>query len=86
MGVIEEFHTILYTDLSWHAQALCKGATDVFFPDRGKNNDIRYAKRICSKCPVQQDCMNYAIKNNIKHGIWGGLAYKERLKVKKSKL
>lgn len=36
------------------------------------------AKRICGLCPVQDECLTWAINNNETQGIWGGLTYNER--------
>ena len=36
------------------------------------------ARRVCAACPVRQPCLDYAITNRITHGIWGGLAERER--------
>lgn len=84
MSLPEELNKVLYADLSWHEKALCKGATEVFFPEKGKSQESRYAKNICSNCPVSQECLKYAITNNIRFGIWGGHTYKERIRLKKS--
>lgn len=37
------------------------------------------AKAICMTCPVLQQCRNWAIANDIRYGVWGGLSAKERL-------
>jgi WhiB family redox-sensing transcriptional regulator len=83
MALAEELHKILYSDLSWHDKALCKGSTHIFFSERGANEDVYQAKLICSKCPVSSECLNYAMTNNIKHGVWGGFSRKQRIKIKK---
>lgn len=83
MSLPEELHKILHTDLSWHDKALCKGVTHIFFSERGSNN-VHYAKELCSKCEVSSECLNYAITNNIKYGIWAGYSYRQRLKIKRS--
>ncbi len=36
------------------------------------------AKRICRRCPVQAECLEYALKCRIRVGVWGGLSAKER--------
>jgi Transcription factor WhiB len=48
----------------------------VFFPGRGESAGP--ARRICESCPVRQQCLSYAISNGIVHGIWGGLAERDR--------
>jgi WhiB family redox-sensing transcriptional regulator len=49
---------------------------DVFFPH--SINSARPAKLICSECPVSTLCLEYALENGEKHGIWGGLTATER--------
>lgn len=45
----------------------------LFFPaDEDSNNDARPAKRICLSCPVNVECLDYATRTGITHGIWGG--------------
>ena len=29
-------------------------------------------------CPVRAECLDYALRNSIRHGIWGGLNEEER--------
>jgi hypothetical protein len=48
----------------------------VFFPGRGESAGP--ARRVCSACPVRQQCLDYAITNRIAYGIWGGLTERER--------
>jgi len=49
---------------------------EVFFPGRGEPAEP--ARRICASCPVRQPCLDYAISHGIVHGIWGGLAERDR--------
>ena len=36
------------------------------------------AKAICGDCPVQVECLDYAVRIREPHGIWGGLNETER--------
>jgi WhiB family transcriptional regulator, redox-sensing transcriptional regulator len=71
-------------DVSWQARAACGGlAARLFFgPDgeRPQEREIREAKAvtICASCPVRARCLDYALRNSIKHGIWGGLNKEQR--------
>lgn len=62
------------------ARGLC-ATTDpeAFFPEKG--GSTREAKRVCAVCPVQAECLDYAIANNERYGIWGGLSERERRKI-----
>ena len=53
---------------------------DVWFSDPTTSNfEFRTAKNFCAQCPVQNPCLVYALTKPERHGIWGGLTYKERL-------
>jgi WhiB family transcriptional regulator, redox-sensing transcriptional regulator len=61
----------------WRERAACRGADlAVFFPGRGESAEP--ARRICAGCPVRQPCLDYALSHGIAHGIWGGLAERDR--------
>ena len=64
----------------WYKQAACTGMdTDRFFPHRGDSQSITIAaKAICAGCPVQQQCLDYALDTTEIVGIWGGLTESER--------
>ena len=49
----------------------------LFFPERSQVEAAR-AKEVCKTCPVKQQCLDEAIANREKHGIWGGLDTSER--------
>ena len=69
---------------SWTEEANCKGAdADLFFPERGAST--RKAKAICRACTVQGECLEYAVQNSEKFGIWGGLSERERRRVKRQR-
>lgn len=53
---------------------------DTFFPDDG---DYAPAKAICDTCDVRIMCLNYALDNNIKDGMWGGWSPEKRRKHKR---
>jgi WhiB family redox-sensing transcriptional regulator len=61
----------------WRYQAACRGADlGVFFPGRGESAEP--ARRVCAGCPVREPCLDYALRHGITHGIWGGLAERDR--------
>lgn len=65
-------------DLSWHAEALCAQTdANLWFNELGENT-APLAKAICAQCPVRIQCLNYALDNNEKHGIFGGTDPRER--------
>lgn len=68
--------------LSWQADSLCAQTDpEAFFPEKG--GSTREAKKICSSCEVRSDCLEYALENDERFGIWGGLSERERRKLRK---
>ena len=68
--------------LAWQADAVCAQTDpEAFFPEKG--GSTRDAKRICAGCDVKQQCLEYALANDERFGIWGGLSERERRKLKK---
>lgn len=69
-------------ELAWQEQALCAQVDpDAFFPDKG--GSTREAKRICSGCEVRAECLEFALSNDERFGIWGGLSERERRRLKR---
>ncbi|MXW41982.1 MAG: WhiB family transcriptional regulator [Acidimicrobiia bacterium] len=68
----------------WQTMANCLGVDpDLFFPERGAST--REAKEVCRACVVREDCLEYAIINGEKFGIWGGMSERERRRVRKAR-
>lgn len=42
------------------------------------------AKGICQQCLVRDHCLQQALDNGERHGIWGGLDERERQKLRKT--
>ena len=71
-------------DESWRQEALCAETDpEAFFPEKG--GSTREAKRVCVGCPVRMQCLEYALDNDERFGIWGGLSERERRRVKLSR-
>ncbi|MDE0163149.1 MAG: WhiB family transcriptional regulator [Acidimicrobiaceae bacterium] len=72
-------------EVEWQMRAACRGPhASVFFPppyvekrDAKRRRELR-AKEICASCPVQPECLQYALDIGEQHGIWGGLNEIER--------
>jgi WhiB family redox-sensing transcriptional regulator len=68
--------------LSWQDKALCAQTDpEAFFPEKG--GSTREAKRICVCCEVKQECLEYALMQDERFGIWGGLSERERRRLKR---
>ena len=63
----------------WKDIPSCTGIdVEVFFTEeKGNYPHLNYIKKLCSNCPVQVQCFDYAIENLVE-GIWGGTTKKER--------
>lgn len=67
---------------SWQDRALCAQTDpEAFFPEKG--GSTREAKRICQGCEVKAECLEYALHNDERFGIWGGLSERERRRLKR---
>jgi WhiB family transcriptional regulator, redox-sensing transcriptional regulator len=64
-------------DLGWQDRALCAQADpEAWFPDRG--GSTREPKAVCRRCPVRAQCLDYALENGERYGVWGGLSEQQR--------
>lgn len=69
---------------SWQRRANCMGVDpDLFFPERGAST--REAKEVCRGCVVREECLEYALTNSEKFGIWGGLSERERRRIRRAR-
>lgn len=71
-------------DKSWQAYANCLGVDpDLFFPERGAST--KEAKAVCQGCVVREECLEYALANGEKFGIWGGMSERERRRIRRQR-
>ena len=67
-------------DAEWMERGKCRVIPpETFFPSDGVGVDI--ARRICADCPVKEPCLEYALRNGIDHGVWGGTSERERRRI-----
>jgi WhiB family transcriptional regulator, redox-sensing transcriptional regulator len=91
MTLVTSRRSIEYEDLqpswldqepSWSDLALCAQTDpEAFFPEKG--GSTREAKRVCRSCEVRAECLEYALENDERFGIWGGLSERERRRVRR---
>lgn len=67
----------------WQTQGACVGMdANVFFPEeqRGRQSPDRWgpAIAVCSRCPVRERCLQYAIDEKLHDGVYGGLTPTQR--------
>jgi WhiB family redox-sensing transcriptional regulator len=67
---------------SWQERALCAETDpEAFFPEKG--GSTREAKKICTGCEVKAECLEFALANDERFGIWGGLSERERRRLRR---
>ena len=66
---------------TWDHYAACKGEkTSLFFSDYPR--DQKLALSICERCPVTEECLNFALANNC-IGVWAGTSDRQRRKLRR---
>lgn len=62
----------------WERRAICKQiGTKAFYAE--KANEYSRARAVCGMCSVKAQCLERALTDGEKHGMWGGLTAPERL-------
>ncbi len=68
----------------WWPRAGCRGMDpNLFFAD--DDESITAAKAVCRTCPVSDECLEYAMRGRIDHGVWGGMTDAERRRLRRSR-
>lgn len=66
----------------WWTRAACVSADpELFFPISYSGPALRQvaqAKAICARCPIQRECLRYALGAGSIQGVWGGMTEEER--------
>lgn len=79
----------------WLDHAKCRGLPgNLFYSDHQHNNtQVQEARSVClgthpehpGVCPVLQACLDYAIENGERWGVWGGTSERERRRIKRQR-
>lgn len=71
---------------SWWDLAACHaGNAELFFPVSAvgpARMQVARAKSVCARCPVRQECLDFAMTTHQVHGIWGGLSEEDRARLR----
>jgi len=71
-------------ETNWQDLGNCLGVDpELFFPGRGAST--KEAKGVCAGCVVKVDCLEYALDNGEKFGIWGGASERERRRIRRQR-
>ncbi|MGY0056119.1 WhiB family transcriptional regulator [Streptomyces sp. LZ34] len=69
--------------MEWWRHAACVDEDpELFFPvgvagPAAQEQQAR-AKEVCGRCPVRDECLEYALSMGVTHGVWGGTGEEER--------
>lgn len=67
-------------EADWMNDALCAQTDpESFYPEKG--HSTRDAKATCMRCDVRAECLEDALVNRERWGIWGGVTERERRKM-----
>lgn len=67
-------------NLAWRQRAACRGVDpDIFYPV--SDDEAEAAKAICAQCTVREACLEYALANRERDGVWGGATERERRRI-----
>ncbi len=66
----------------WHRQAACRGmGTSGFVKSTGGAYGV--TRRECARCPVRQECLDFALADESIVGLWGGTSDAERRELRR---
>jgi WhiB family redox-sensing transcriptional regulator len=73
-------------DGAWRLYAACQGVDpDLFYSGQGDNFTNQAARAVCATCPVKAPCLEYALVNVEKFGVWGGKSERERRRLRRER-
>lgn len=78
-----------FPPMEWAGRGACVGMNPGVFHDDPSEKGVARAKAICATCPVQEQCLDYAIEHAMTkdyHGIWGGTTHSERRRIRRLRL
>ena len=87
MSILASALALGNADYSWRRLAICRDTDpELFFPVGTTGQallQIAKAKSVCCQCPVQGECLEFAMETNQDTGIWGGLSEEERRQIRR---
>ncbi|HEY9376096.1 MAG TPA: WhiB family transcriptional regulator [Jiangellaceae bacterium] len=73
--------------MDWRHVAACRDEDpELFFPIGNTGPallQIEEAKSVCRRCPVREECLQFALETGQDAGVWGGLSEDERRALKR---
>ncbi len=87
MSILASSLALGSADYTWRNQATCRDTDpELFFPVGTTGQallQIAKAKSVCCQCPVNGDCLEFALETNQDTGIWGGASEEERRQIRR---
>ncbi|MBW3661501.1 MAG: WhiB family transcriptional regulator [Actinobacteria bacterium] len=75
--------------MDWRRDAACRDEDpELFFPIGTTGPAIdqaNAAKRVCARCDVREECLEFALATNQDAGVWGGLTEEERRSLRRQR-
>lgn len=72
---------------NWRSSAACRTEDpDLFFPIGTSGPALmqtEQAKAVCRRCPVREQCLEWALETGQSIGVWGGTSETERRALKR---
>ncbi|NYT92873.1 WhiB family transcriptional regulator [Salinispora sp. H7-4] len=73
--------------MDWRHHAICRDEDpELFFPIGTSGPallQVEQAKAVCRRCPVTDQCLQWALESGQDAGVWGGMSEEERRAVKR---
>jgi WhiB family redox-sensing transcriptional regulator len=73
--------------MDWRHGAACRAEDpDLFFPIGDTDAallQVEETKAVCRRCPVIEQCLQWALQSGQDSGVWGGLSEAERRGLKR---
>lgn len=73
--------------MDWRHQAACLDEDpELFFPIGNTGPallQVEEAKKVCARCVVREQCLDWALSAGQDYGVWGGLSEDERRALKR---
>jgi len=85
LGILTSDYLSLLASIQANGKKVpCEWKPEYWFPediaDPAKRAEAtKEAVRGCKSCPVMNECFDYALESNQKHGIWGGSLPSDRI-------
>ncbi|MEV4432935.1 WhiB family transcriptional regulator [Streptomyces sp. NPDC049555] len=75
--------------MNWRQYAKCRHEDpDLFFPIGRSGPALAQAedaKSVCRTCPVQEQCLRWAMETGQEYGVWGGTSEDDRRALRRAR-